>query len=113
MRTFIFIYNANSGLGNVLLDMSHKIFSPRTYPCHLCDITYGVFTENKIWKDFRMTTDFDLVFLHIDEFETAYPNEKFEYPVILTKIDGDLKEYMKARQINSLKSVEELIASIH
>ncbi len=37
----VFVYNANSGLLNALLDMGHKVVSPRTYPCSLCALTYG------------------------------------------------------------------------
>ena len=50
IEKLIFIYNANSGKHNALLDTMHKIVSPNTYNCNLCDITFGLFTENKTWR---------------------------------------------------------------
>ena len=35
------IYNADGGLVNGALDLLHKTFSPATYACRLCDVTYG------------------------------------------------------------------------
>ncbi|MEX0288178.1 MAG: GTPase, partial [Flavobacteriaceae bacterium] len=68
LHKLLFIYNANSGLGNMLLDGAHKILSPSTYECKLCDITYGAFTERKIWKAFRKESGIEMEFLHKDEF---------------------------------------------
>jgi len=48
----IFVYNANSGAINALLDSAHKIISPQTYDCKLCELTYGVFKEDEEWLRF-------------------------------------------------------------
>ena len=52
-QKLIFIYNADSGLRNMIVDSAHKILSPDTYTCSLCDIAFGAFTENSVWKKFR------------------------------------------------------------
>lgn len=112
MKSLLFIYNANSGLGNTILDIGHKLFSPSTYPCHLCDITYGIFTENERWKKFRETTALDLQFYHIDEFERVFPKQSFQYPIILTSEKGQLKSFLSCKEINQLKDSEALIKRI-
>ena len=48
MSTLLFVYNAKSGIANVLVDISHKLLSPETYSCNLCVITHNTFIENKI-----------------------------------------------------------------
>jgi len=40
--TIVFVYNADGGLFNTLSNIVHKIFSPETYRCKLCSITYSV-----------------------------------------------------------------------
>ncbi|WP_241234677.1 hypothetical protein [Nonlabens ponticola] len=49
----IFVYNANSGRINSWLDSAHKIISPSTYQCKLCELTHGAFTEHDEWSRFR------------------------------------------------------------
>ena len=58
----IFVYNATSGKAGSLLASAHKFFSPNTYECDLCSLTFGVFSENKKWKTFRKSTNFEMVF---------------------------------------------------
>ena len=78
----IFVYNADSGLLNTLMDIGHKIIKPETYTCNLCNLTFGNFAENKKWKDFRESTDIEMESLHRDEFEEKYTME-LPCPVIL------------------------------
>ena len=67
----LFVYNADSGLFNLLADIGHKIFSPDTYACELCMLTHGYFSENKAWRHFIDALDCDCRFMHRDEFATA------------------------------------------
>lgn len=113
MQKLIFVYNANSGIGNTIIDVAHKIFSPKTYNCNLCAITFDTFSENKVWKTFRAESKIDMEFLHIDEFEDKYENMSFNYPIILTKKNGDLDIFLSAQKINNLNNVEALITEIN
>jgi len=116
----IFVYNANSGKINAYMDMAHKIVSPSTYQCRLCDLTYGVFKENEEWIRFReseLITNkvHKLEFLHIDEFEKQYKSKwlpKYDYPVILTASENGLETFMSATEMNQIKSTTELIDKI-
>ncbi len=108
----IFIYNADSGLRNVLLDGAHKILSPATYDCRLCALTFGAFTENKAWKKFRMETDRDMEFLHKNEFQKAYASKfghKFSFPIVLIASASDLEVLVSTNELNNMETAVDLI----
>ena len=68
----IFVYNADSGMLNLVKDIAHKLLSPATYPCSLCDLTYSAFGERKSWVRFRKALPVSQQYLHIDEFVSQY-----------------------------------------
>lgn len=116
MEKLIFVYNANSGWYNSVVDSLHKMVSPNTYACSLCDITYGVFSENELWKNFRESSNTEMEFLHKDEFVKKYKTSTIvpvEYPVILISIKGELEPFMTAEKINNLKEAQDLITTLN
>lgn len=106
----IFVYNADSGLFSSIFDLGHKIINPDTYQCNLCSLTYGNFTENKKWKEFRKKAAIEMEFLHRDEFEKNY-KLKIEYPAILI-LDDMLEVGISNEEINKYKSLDDLITGI-
>lgn len=100
-----FVYNADSGFMNTLIDSAHKVLHPETYACGLCALTHGMFGERLAWKDFRARhANVGMEFLHRDEFERA--NEKsLTYPVILK--DGGV--LLNAEDLAGLSSLDALI----
>lgn len=108
----IFVYNANSGSLNTIFDVGHKLFSPSTYPCSLCALTYDTFTENTIWKTFRKESDLTMEFYHKDEFELMFPNVKMMYPTVL-KLEGhQLTTVLTGEGLNEISGVEALIEQL-
>ncbi len=89
-QQLIFVYNADSGRWNAYLDMAHKVFSPTTYPCSLCDLTYGVFHIRPEWEAFVQQAPLPFVFLHKDEFRRDYKNltDDIPLPVVLLQHVG-------------------------
>lgn len=111
-QKILFIYNANSGARNAVLDSMHKVFSPSTYDCKLCDITYGVISENRIWKKFRQNSPHKMVFLHKDEFAKRYASKfgyKFEFPIVLVEGEKGLEIFISTQELNELKTSHGLI----
>lgn len=106
----IFVYNADSGLVNTLMDIGHKAISPQTYECNLCDLTFGIFKEHKKWKEFRKESNTEMEFLHRDEFEQKY-GQKFDYPVIL-KQDDELSVTIDRAELNQIQTLDELISKV-
>jgi len=112
----IFIYNANSGLRNALLDAAHKALSPTTYQCNLCDLTFGVFKERKAWRKFREEKKWGMEFLYKDEFNKQYASKfghKYEFPIVLIAINDQLQVFVSATELNELENMEALIDLIN
>lgn len=108
----IFVYNANSGARNAILDSVHKMMRPSTYKCNLCDITYGLFWENRKWKHFRQESAHQMTFLYKDAFLKQYASKfghKFDFPVVLVEADTDLEILVSTQELNTLQSPQELI----
>jgi hypothetical protein len=115
-QKLIFIYNADSGLRNMIVDSAHKILSPDTYTCSLCDITFGAFTENSVWNKFRKETNLDMQFLHKDEFNKTYASKfgyKFTFPIVLAESDTGFNVFIKTEELNNLDDSKALIDLIH
>lgn len=114
-KPLVFVYNANSGLGNALLDSIHKTLDPKSYNCNLCAITFGFFSEHKKWKEFRKESGLEMGFLHLDEFKKRYPNEKQDresFPQVFILKEGKLQVFLRKEEINDMKSQEDLILAI-
>jgi len=86
----VFVYNADSGLFNSLADLAHKIFSPQTYQCNLCAITYSAAGMKKEWKDFLDQLDVPMEFLHRDELKASHGMEGVCLPAIFKKVGNGL-----------------------
>lgn len=104
----IFVYNAKSGIFNLLSDAAHKIFSPQTYACNLCALTHSNFGMKREWKKFLETLDAPLEFLHADEFRREYRPGEIKLPAIFEVRSGKLDLLIDSETINRLRSVEEL-----
>jgi len=104
----VFVYNADSGLFNTLTDIAHKIFSPQTYECNLCAITYGNFAIRDEWRQFLETLDTGLEFLHRDELLRDYGRADVKLPAIFRKSAAGLQLWITAEEINGCRELAEL-----
>ena len=112
VQKIVFVYNANSGARNAIMDSMHKVFSPNTYDCKLCDITFGVVSENRTWKKYRENSSHKMNFLHKDEFAKQYASKfgyKFEFPIALIEGENGLEVLISTKEMNSLKTSHGLI----
>jgi hypothetical protein len=116
LEKLLFIYNANSGLRNIFIDGAHKILSPKTYDCNLCDITYGAFTENRKWKKYRKGSKMVMEFLHKDQFKTQYASKfgySFDFPIVLGVTGDGIEVVVSSTELNALEKAEDLIQLIN
>ncbi|MBQ4803019.1 GTPase [Aquimarina sp. MMG015] len=111
-RTILFVYNADSSSWNKYLDFAHKIISPSTYSCGLCNLTHGNFSEKKVWKVFREKSSNTMIFSYKNEFLKKHKKPKYQeliFPVILEQKKSGLEILVKSEELKSIKSVEDLI----
>lgn len=104
----IFVYNAESGLFNLLTDMAHKAFSPETYRCQLCALTHTNFGMRKDWKRFLETLHRPLEFLHADELRQRYSITNVPLPAVFQKEGERLELLLDADAINKCRTLEDL-----
>lgn len=107
-KNLLFVYNADSGIFNTVTDIAHKIFSPQSYECNLCAITYGNFTMRTEWKEFLEMLDAELEFLHRDEFMKKYRLSAVVLPAVFLKSGDELSLWISADDLNSCSSVADL-----
>jgi hypothetical protein len=108
----IFVYNANSGIFNAIMDSLHKTFSPKTYNCNLCAITYTSVSMKKQWKDFISKLNVPVLFLHRDELNKKYGIIDLQLPVLLTTRGNHFDVLLSAERLNEIKHLEDLIEQV-
>jgi hypothetical protein len=106
--TLVFVYNADSGFVNTLLDIGHKIVSPQTYACHLCAITHSTFSMRDDWKRFVAGLGVPVEFLHRDELAARYHLREVPLPAIFRQTAGALEPWITREEINRCRSLPEL-----
>ncbi len=104
----VFVYNADSGIFNTLSDIAHKMLSPQTYECNLCNLTHGYFTAREEWVDFLSELDCELEFLHRDEFIKRVGQRDDSLPAIYQQEDAEYRIWIDAQQINAMQTTAEL-----
>lgn len=106
-RHLIFVYNADSGLLSTLADFAHKMFSPSTYNCQLCSLTYGNFWMKQEWKHFLKELPISVTFLYKDDFIKRY-NMGAAFPAIYIKNIDVIRVFLTKKDIEHCESLQEL-----
>lgn len=108
MKKLVFVYNADSGLFNLVTDIAHKVLSPNTYQCHLCQLAYGYFEIRETWAEFLRSAPFESEFLHRDEFKSRFPEMDIALPAVCVLEAEKLELCLDAASINACKDLPEL-----
>lgn len=111
-KKLIFVYNAQAGKINAVIDIAHKMLRPKTYQCKLCSLTHDVFVEKEQWRRFREQVQFPMEFLHRDEFRKKYLVQQEAYPMVLLLENQQLKKFISQEEMKNLKTTQELISLI-
>jgi len=109
--TLIFVYRAERGIFNSLSHTMHRVFSPATYECRLCQITFSAVGMLHPWKEFLESRPEAKLFYHRKEFTADYPQVTAELPLIL-KADPDSLSpeiLLGCQEIENCADVDELI----
>ena len=88
-----------------MLDSAHKLLSPSTYECKLCELTYGLVKEKKAWKEFRETSREEMLFLHRDEFERQYA-QRFNYPFVARVNEKNLELLLSGETLGAITMIQ-------
>ena len=106
----LFVYNAKSGFFNALTDYVHRQFSPSTYICNLCLITYDNWDRNQRWANYIDSLPMQVNFTYRDVVTQHYKlDEDVKLPLALLKNGEAFSTFMTADEINNCQDDEALI----
>jgi hypothetical protein len=112
-KTLLFVYNADNDIFSQIADFAHKIFSPQTYQCQLCALTFGNLAMKSQWKEFLKTVPFPKTFLHREEFLRQFPEgHKIALPAIFLIDEEQLSLFLTAEEIKSQDTLDDLIVEL-
>ena len=109
----ILVYNADSGVLNMVKDAVWKVLRPSTYPCSLCALTYGWVSMHGRWRRFLDGLPLAKVFHHKDDYAAAFPGQQVALPVILlAPANGAPQVLVSAAELDGLPDLAALIALV-
>lgn len=100
-KELLFVYNTTSGFPHAMIDALHKTFSPQTYACHLCKITYGHLSMKKEWRAFLDQLPLHARFLYKNEWKARYQRDD-KLPAIFIREDENLSVLVDSKEIGKL-----------
>lgn len=109
----ILVYDADSGMLNMVKDAVWKVVRPSTYLCSLCALTYGWVSMHGSWRRFLDRLPHTKVFHHKDDFSAAFPGQQVALPVILLAPADDAPQVLvSAAELDALPDLGALIALV-
>ena len=102
-------FNAKSGTSNAFLDYVYKIFSPSTYDCNLCSLTYNNSGMINKWEKSIRSIKILLHFQYADHLNTYEIDIESDLPSILT-LSGEW--FLSSKEINSCTTSDEVINEV-
>jgi len=108
--TLVFVYNAEAGVLNGIMDSAHKLFSPSTYACDLCAITHGLTRMKPEWRTWLQRSGLDLRFYHRSDFRRDWPAADVQLPAILMQEGDRLSPIISATELAQISDVGQLVA---
>lgn len=105
----IFVYSADSSIFSQIKDLIHKSFLPKTYPCRLCFLTFGAFSQKEEWRAFINSLGIKTKFLHKDEFLRMFPKLKSgEFPSAFLNYGKNLELMISKSEIDKQETLASL-----
>lgn len=101
----VFVYNADAGLANALLDWGHKLVSPSTYDCSLCGVTYGHLGMKRSWREFVASLGTEVTFTYRDTW-AAETGERGDPPSLwVVHPDGRRERRLRRADFDTCQSL--------
>ncbi len=104
----VFIYNSRSGTLQALRDLLHKTFSPDSYKCDLCRLTY-TYRMRGPWRDFLESLPLEIQFLYADQLDDQTRKLAGSLPACLLELETDRRILLDAGMIGQCQDLAGLI----
>ena len=105
-----FVYNVEATPKALVKDFVHRLVDPATYPCRLCDLTYGRFVKKPGWQLFLWSLPVKARFYPKDRFIRKHPSHgRHTFPVVLSEDNkGRFSVFLSAEKLASIASLADL-----
>lgn len=115
IRKLHFVYNVDATAVALVKDFVHRLTDPETYPCKLCDITYGRFVKKPGWQLFLWSLPVKSAFYTRDRFLRAWPQQAGQtFPAVFAEqADGSLRVFIGAGEFVAIPTLEALKHEVH
>ena len=112
--TLHFVYNVDATPVALVLDFVHRLVEPETYPCRLCDLTYGRFVKKLSWSRFVATLPVDARFHLRAGFRRTFAACADEPlpAVFVERGSGEVRVLISAKELQRVKDLESLEALV-
>jgi len=109
-----FVYNVELTPAALLRDFIHRLTDPATYPCKLCDLTYGRFVKKPGWQLFLYSLPVRSSFYTRDQFAKSHPQlASHEFPVVLAEHDdGSFRVFLSRGEMKEMTTLDELESAV-
>ena len=111
MSKIIFVYKAKSDLLSKSIDWFHKLASPQTYACELCQLTHHQFGAKQKFRDWAFQAPFEIEFQYEDQWISQ--NTRQTLPLIAFQHKDQIDVILLADEIEQCITLDELIANIN
>ena len=114
--TLHFVYNVDATPSALLRDFIHRLVDPESYPCRLCDVTYGRVVKKAEWSRFVASLPTEARFHLRGSFRRRFPEQRQEPApaVFVEESPGKLRILISAKELQGvpdLEALETLLAS--
>jgi hypothetical protein len=108
--SLVFVYAADGGFWNGVVDTLHKLVSPATYPCSLCALTHGPVGPRPAWTAALGQLGLPTIVLHREELAARHGDVRL--PAVLVERDGRLEPLISAAEIDACRDLDALVALV-
>lgn len=113
-KKIVFVYNADSGVFNLLSDIGHKLFTDTPGVCSLCDLTHDPLSMKNEWKQFIESLPHETAFEYKDKFHKDHPElSSVTLPAVFLLENNALKQIVTSEEIGTasdLKALETILS---
>ena len=108
--TLHFVYNVDGTPAALVRDFVHRIRDPASYPCRLCDVTYGRFLKKAEWSRFVAGLPIRSRFHLRSTFRRRHPRQAGELlpAVFVETAPGELRVLISAAELGAVSDRAEL-----
>jgi hypothetical protein len=108
--TLHFVYNVDGTPAALARDFVHRIRDPGSYPCRLCDLTYGRFFKDAAWSRFVAGLPVRARFHLRNTFRRRHPRCAGEpLPAVFVEaVPGELRVLIPAAELAAVSDRAEL-----